>query len=108
VLLDAMKVARPVWGCDRAAIARPAPQLVGVVPIATAILDHSLHHANVIAISSKIYRLRNKNALTPTDMTTTHPKTDSKQTNPPAYSTDIIPVKLPSSETTATQPAATC
>jgi hypothetical protein len=57
---DAMKVARPVWGWGRDAISRPTPQLVGDVPSATAILDRFLHHAEVIAITGKSYRLRNQ------------------------------------------------
>jgi len=35
-------------------------KLVGDVPAATAILDRFLHHAQVISISGKSYRLRNK------------------------------------------------
>ena len=55
-----MKVARPVWGWGRDAISRPTPQLIGDVPSATAILDRFLHHAEIIAISGKSYRLRNQ------------------------------------------------
>ena len=35
-------------------------KLVGDVPAATAILDRFLHHAEVIAIKGKSYRLKNK------------------------------------------------
>ena len=35
-------------------------KLVGDVPAATAILDRFLHHAEVITIAGKSYRLRNK------------------------------------------------
>jgi len=35
-------------------------KLVGDVPAATAILDRFLHHADVITITGKSYRLRNK------------------------------------------------
>lgn len=40
-------------------------KLVGDVPAATAILDRFLHHAEVITISGKSYRLRNKAAREP-------------------------------------------
>ena len=40
-------------------------KLIGDVPSATAILDRFLHHAEIIAISGKSYRLRNQK--TPTD-----------------------------------------
>ena len=59
---DAIKVARPVWGWGRDEISRPTPQLIGDVPSATAILDRFLHHATVIAITGKSYRLRNQKA----------------------------------------------
>ncbi len=36
--------------------------LVGDVPATTAILDRFLHHADVITITGKSYRLRNKTA----------------------------------------------
>jgi len=35
-------------------------KLIGDVPSATAILDRFLHHAEIIAITGKSYRLRNK------------------------------------------------
>lgn len=35
-------------------------KLIGNVPSATAILDRFLHHAEVVAITGKSYRLRNK------------------------------------------------
>ena len=35
-------------------------KLIGDVPSATAILDRFLHHAEVITITGKSYRLRNK------------------------------------------------
>ena len=37
-------------------------KLIGDVPSATAILDRFLHHAEIIAITGKSYRLRNQNA----------------------------------------------
>ena len=36
-------------------------KLIGDVPSATAILDRFLHHAEIIKISGKSYRLRNQN-----------------------------------------------
>ena len=35
-------------------------KLIGDVPSATAILDHFLHHAKLIQITGKSYRLRNR------------------------------------------------
>ncbi len=35
-------------------------KLIGDVPAATAILDRFLHHAQIIAITGKSYRLRNQ------------------------------------------------
>ena len=35
-------------------------KLIGDIPSATAILDRFLHHAEVVAITGKSYRLRNK------------------------------------------------
>jgi len=40
-------------------------KLVGDVPSATAILDRFLHHAEVIAITGKSYRLRNQATAAP-------------------------------------------
>ena len=45
-------------------------KLIGDVPSATAILDRFLHHATIIAITGKSYRLRNQNTR-PTDEPTT-------------------------------------
>ena len=39
-------------------------KLIGDVPVATAILDRFLHHAEVIAITGKSYRLKDQ-ALKP-------------------------------------------
>jgi len=36
-------------------------KLIGDVPAATAILDRFLHHAEIIQITGKSYRLRNQN-----------------------------------------------
>ena len=48
-------------------------KLIGDVPSATAILDRFLHHAEVVAITGKSYRLRNK-----TEMETSESDGDSK------------------------------
>jgi hypothetical protein len=37
-------------------------KLLGDVPTATAILDRFLHHAEIVSITGKSYRLRNQNA----------------------------------------------
>jgi DNA replication protein DnaC len=42
-------------------------KLVGDVPAASAILDRFLHHAELINITGKSYRLRNRDDQTPTD-----------------------------------------
>jgi DNA replication protein DnaC len=42
-------------------------KLIGDVPSATAILDRFLHHAEVVAITGKSYRLRNKTEATATE-----------------------------------------
>lgn len=49
-------------------------KLIGDVPSATAILDRFLHHAEVVAITGKSYRLRNK----------TEPATESDEDSKPA------------------------
>ena len=48
-------------------------KLIGDVPSATAILDRFLHHAEIITITGKSYRLRNK-----TETATAEPDADSK------------------------------
>jgi hypothetical protein len=42
-------------------------KLIGDVPSATAILDRFLHHAEVVAITGKSYRLRNKTETAATE-----------------------------------------
>jgi len=49
-------------------------KLIGDVPSATAILDRFLHHAEVVAITGKSYRLRNK-----TEAVETEPEEDSSK-----------------------------
>jgi DNA replication protein DnaC len=51
-------------------------KLIGDVPSATAILDRFLHHAEVVAITGKSYRLRNK-----TETATAESDADSKPAN---------------------------
>jgi DNA replication protein DnaC len=55
-------------------------KLIGDVPSATAILDRFLHHATVIPISGKSYRLRNQNSQP------AEPDDNSKPANPPTGS----------------------
>lgn len=55
-------------------------KLIGDVPSATAILDRFLHHATIIPISGKSYRLRNQNSK-PADA-----DDSSKPANPPTGS----------------------
>jgi DNA replication protein DnaC len=55
-------------------------KLIGDVPSATAILDRFLHHATIIPISGKSYRLRNQNSQL------AEPDDNSKPANPPTGS----------------------
>lgn len=55
-------------------------KLIGDVPSATAILDRFLHHATIIPISGKSYRLRNQNSQP------AEPGDNSKPANPPTGS----------------------
>ena len=67
-------------------------KLLGDVPSATAILDRFLHHAEVIAITGKSYRLR-KETSQPAD-----PDPDSKPANLPTGSQAKKKTKSPSDE----------
>jgi DNA replication protein DnaC len=51
-------------------------KLIGDVPAATAILDRFLHHAEVIRITGKSYRLRNQTKATK------EPEEDAKPATP--------------------------
>jgi hypothetical protein len=64
-------------------------KLIGDVPSATAILDRFLHHAEVIAISGRSYRLRNKaqSDSAPTDSDAVE---DPNAANPPAGSVTFV------------------
>ena len=55
-------------------------KLIGDVPSATAILDRFLHHATIIPISGKSYRLRNQNSQP------AEPDDNSQPANPPTGS----------------------
>jgi len=61
-------------------------KLVGDVPAATAILDRFLHHAEVIAITGRSYRLRHQSAQATDDPK--HPKPANAPTGSPAKSAD--------------------
>ncbi len=64
-------------------------KLVGDVPSATAILDRFLHHAEIVSITGKSYRLRNQAAdsSTPSDNDRTKADDQPKPAIPPAGST---------------------
>jgi DNA replication protein DnaC len=63
-------------------------KLVGDVPSATAILDRFLHHAEIVSITGKSYRLRNPagNGDSPTDADAPDREDESKPAIPPAGS----------------------
>lgn len=67
-------------------------KLLGDVPSATAILDRFLHHAEIIAITGKSYRLR-KETPQPAE-----PNSDSKPANLPTGSSSKKKTKSPSDE----------
>lgn len=67
-------------------------KLIGDVPSATAILDRFLHHATIIPISGKSYRLRNQNSQP------AEPDDNSQPANPPTGS----PAKKKSKSDSAT------
>ena len=55
-------------------------KLIGDVPTATAILDRFLHHAEIITITGKSYRLRNRGEPNNEKKNTAKKKTDDCQT----------------------------
>jgi DNA replication protein DnaC len=61
-------------------------KLVGDVPSATAILDRFLHHAEIVSITGKSYRLRNQAANGSASDDSPKPEDDSKPAIPPAGS----------------------
>jgi DNA replication protein DnaC len=76
-------------------------KLIGDVPSATAILDRFLHHAEVIAITGKSYRLRNQKSPTSNDAD------DQNQPNLPTGSAGRKKQK-PTAEKPVTETAAAC
>ena len=76
-------------------------KLIGDVPSATAILDRFLHHAEIIAINGKSYRLRNQKIPAGEDTT------DSKPANLPTGSAARRKSKS-EAEKPATEVAAAC
>lgn len=62
-------------------------KLVGDVPSATAILDRFLHHAEIVSITGKSYRLRNQGANGSASGDSAEPQDESKPAIPPAGST---------------------
>jgi DNA replication protein DnaC len=61
-------------------------KLVGDVPSATAILDRFLHHAEIVSITGKSYRLRNKGSNGAVSDGSPDPENESKPAIPPAGS----------------------
>jgi DNA replication protein DnaC len=61
-------------------------KLVGDVPSATAILDRFLHHAEIVSITGKSYRLRNQAANGTASGDAPEPENGSKPAIPPAGS----------------------
>jgi DNA replication protein DnaC len=61
-------------------------KLVGDVPSATAILDRFLHHAEIVSITGKSYRLRNKASGEPAPDASCEPPPESKPAISPAGS----------------------
>lgn len=69
-------------------------KLIGDVPSATAILDRFLHHAEILSISGKSYRLRNRAQSTDgLEATAGQPAEDSKPAIPPTGTADEKQVK---------------
>jgi DNA replication protein DnaC len=67
-------------------------KLIGDVPSATAILDRFLHHAEIISISGRSYRLRNRTAGEPAAETPVEqPPPEAADTAPPADPKPAIP-----------------
>jgi DNA replication protein DnaC len=61
-------------------------KLVGDVPSATAILDRFLHHAEIVSITGKSYRLRNQGGSGNPSEDSAKPENESKPAIPPAGS----------------------
>lgn len=83
-------------------------KLVGDVPSATAILDRFLHHAEIIAITGKSYRLRNQAANDTAPDTPPVPGNDSKPAiSPPGSQPSPGVVKPPKTKPKAENPPST-
>jgi len=86
-------------------------KLIGDVPSATAILDRFLHHAEIIQITGKSYRLRNQasaaktNAATPPD---TADADDSKPAKAPPGPTAEPPASRKKAAKPTTEPDNSC
>jgi DNA replication protein DnaC len=80
-------------------------KLIGDVPSATAILDRFLHHAAVIAITGKSYRLRNQKATQADDA-----RADAEDSKPANLPTGSAARRKPksASETAAAETTAAC
>ena len=76
-------------------------KLIGDVPSATAILDRFLHHAEIIAINGKSYRLRNQKTAAAGG------NDDENQPNLPTGSAGRKKQK-PAAEKSTAEPAAAC
>lgn len=59
-------------------------KLLGDVPSATAILDRFLHHATIIAITGRSYRLRNQNSAAADDKAPSKPAAESQEKQGPS------------------------
>lgn len=59
-------------------------KLLGDVPSATAILDRFLHHATIIAITGRSYRLRNQNSAAADDEVPSKPAAESPEKQGPS------------------------
>jgi DNA replication protein DnaC len=82
-------------------------KLIGDVPSATAILDRFLHHAEIVSISGKSYRLRNHGANGNPPGDPAEPKDEAKPAIPPAGSaTPPEPGKRPKNKPKADRDAA--
>ena len=61
-------------------------KLIGDVPSATAILDRFLHHAEIVSMTGKSYRLRHRSADEPTNAEGVAARAESKPAIPPTGS----------------------
>lgn len=78
-------------------------KLIGDVPSATAILDRFLHHAEMIAITGRSYRLRNHSRGA--EASTTNDADESKPAIPPTGSQPTAKKKKPAADADETCPS---